>query len=78
MKPTHQQQNAYLSRELVLGVAFAHNSFVAIVAGEHAGKSGSLISIEALGNDPVYLVELEAGTDALIPQSCLRVHEALT
>ena len=76
MKPTHQQQNDYLSREPVPGVAFAHNSFVAIVAGEHTGKSGSLVSIEGLGNDPLYLVELESGTDVLVPQSCLRVHEA--
>jgi len=76
MKPTHKQQNDYLSRELIPGVAFAHNSFVAIVAGEHAGKSGSLISIEGLGNDPMYMVELESGTDALIAQSCLRVPDA--
>jgi hypothetical protein len=75
MKPTHQQHNDYLSQELVPGVEFAHNSFVAIVAGEHVGKSGSLVGVEDLGDDPVYLVELESGTDALIPQSCLRVHE---
>jgi len=76
MKPTHQQHNDYLAHEPLPGVSFAQNSYVAIVAGEHAGKSGSLISVETLGNDPVYLVELESGKDVLVPQSCLRVHEA--
>jgi len=76
MKPTHQQHNDYLSHEPVPGVSFAHNSYVAIVAGVHTGKSGSLISVESLGNDPVYLVELESGEDVLVPQSCLRAHEA--
>jgi len=76
MKPTLQQHNDYLARRSLPGVAFAHNSYVAIVGGEHTGNSGSLVSVESLGNDPLYLVELESGSGVLVQQSCLRVHEA--
>ena len=76
MQPTHEQHNAFLSHEPLPGVLFEHNVYVRVVGGEHAGDSGSLVSIEALGDDPVYLVELESNKDASIPQSCLRVVEA--
>jgi ribosomal protein S4E len=65
-----------LSRPTLAGVAFEHNTYVRVVGGEHIGDSGSLVSIEELGDDPVYLVELESNKDALVPQSCLRVVEA--
>lgn len=76
MRPTLDQSNAFLSHEPVPGVAFEHNAYVRVVGGEHLGDSGSLVSIEELGDDPVYLVELESNKDALVPQSCLRVLEA--
>jgi len=75
MRPTHEQSNAFLAHEPLPGVAFEHNDYVGVVSGEHAGDSGSLISVEQLGQDPIYLVELESNRDALIPQSCLTLVE---
>lgn len=49
---------------------------VSVVGGEHAGDAGSLISIETLEHDPVYLVELESNIEALIPQSFLQAFKA--
>ena len=76
MRPTLKQSNAFLDHEPVSGVAFEHNAYVRVIGGEHTGGSGSLVSVDELGDDPVYLVELESNMDALIPQSCLRVVEA--
>ena len=75
MRPTHEQSNALLAHEPLPGVAFEHNAYVRVVSGEHAGDSGSVINVEQLGQDPVYLVELESNSDAPIPQSCLRLVE---
>ncbi len=76
MKATLQQSNAFLSHEPIPGVVFEHNDYVRVIAGEHVGDSGSLISLEELGEDPVYLVELETNQDALVAQSCLLLAEA--
>ena len=76
MRPTHAQSVAFLSHEPLSGINFQHNAFVRVVGGEHVGDSGSLVSVEELGDDPVYLVELESNKDALIRQSCLRLAEA--
>jgi hypothetical protein len=46
---------------------------VDIIGGEHAGGSGAVISIEELGDDPLYLIELGSGKDALVHQSLLRL-----
>jgi ribosomal protein S4E len=76
MRPTLEQSNAFLAHQPVVGVSFEHNAYVRVVDGEHAGDSGSLVSVEELGEDPVYLVELESNQDALVPHSCLRVAAA--
>ncbi|MBB6249226.1 hypothetical protein [Rhodanobacter sp. A1T4] len=73
MQPTHKQHNAFLAHEPLPGVAFEHNAYVTVVGGEHVGDSGSLVSVEELGDDPAYLIELESNKDAYIPQSCLRM-----
>jgi hypothetical protein len=73
MRPTLEQTNAFLAHEPLPGVEFEHNAYVRVVGGEHAGDYGSLVSVEQLDADPVYLVELESNNDALIPQSCLRL-----
>lgn len=72
MQPTPSQHNDYLAHRPLPGVAFTHNSYVEVAWGEFAGLRGSTISVEVLGEDPVYLVELEAGRDALLSQSALK------
>lgn len=47
----------------VAGAAFGLNDPVCVVAGTHAGTSGSVISLLALDPSPRYLVELGSGED---------------
>ena len=72
MKPTFAQHNDFLALKPVPGVALQHNDYVNVIAGEHQGDSGSVVSVEELGADPLYVVELESGKDATIRQSRLR------
>lgn len=76
MKPTHDQQNDFIDYRPLPGVSFELNDAVVVVAGEHSGDSGVIISVEELGDDPVYLVELGSGQDAIVSQSLLRAVEA--
>lgn len=75
MKPTPQQQAAFLSGQALPGVAYELNAAVIVTDGEQSGSAGSIISIEELGLDPLYLVELSSGQDALVRQSLLRATE---
>ena len=75
MKPTFAQHNDFLAHRRIDGVAFEHDDYVHIIAGEHKGKKGSVISVEEIGEDPVYLVELEVGSDTLVPQSVIKRHD---
>jgi hypothetical protein len=63
------QHNAFLAQELLPGVAFRHNEFVKVISGENIGSAGSLVSVEALGDDPIFLLELESGSDVRVRQS---------
>jgi len=69
MKPTMNQHNDFLAHKPIEGVRFEHNDYVRIVAGEHKGKNGSLVSVEELGDDPLFLLELESGFDVHVRQS---------
>lgn len=75
MRPTSQQQNAFLSGDELPGVSLRLNDAVRVVGGKYSGKEGAVVSLEGLGADPTYLVELDSGEDALIPQSFLKVVE---
>jgi transcription elongation factor len=72
VKPSPADANDFLAGKLPVGVRFHHNDYVRVIAGEHAGDAGSVISVEALGTDPVLLIELESNKDALIRQSALK------
>ena len=76
MKPSHQQRNDFLAHRPLPGVQFEHNTYVRVVGGTYQGDAGSIISVEELGSDPLYLVELESGKDARISQSALRLPDA--
>lgn len=63
------QHNDFLAHKPIEGVRFEHNDSVRIVAGEHKGKNGSLVGIEELGGDPLFVLELETGFDTRVRQS---------
>ena len=54
-------QAAWRSGKPVGGVNFAHDDLVTILAGEHTGNVGSLVSIEQLEPEVVFLVEIDSG-----------------
>ena len=76
MKPSHDQQDDFFAHRPLPGVAFQHNDAVEVVGGEHTGDSGAIVSVEELGDDPAYLVELASGQDAVISQSLLQLAAA--
>lgn len=76
MKPSLLEANAFLSGELLQVCRYRHNDYVRVVNGPHSGDAGSLVSIEELGADPLFLVELESQQDSVIGQSALELIEA--
>lgn len=75
MKPTHEQHNDFFAHKPLAGVRFEHDDAVDIIDGDHAGHSGAIISLEQLGDDPIYLVELGSGEDVVISQSFLQLSQ---
>jgi len=63
----------WFSNESIDGVSFKLNDSVSVIAGPHAGKSGTVISLNRLIPEPEYLVELGSGAgDIKAFQSNLR------
>jgi ribosomal protein S4E len=62
-------QAAWRAGNPVAGVNFAHDDLVTILAGEHTGNVGSLVSIEQLEPEVVYLVEIDSGFNVPAKQS---------
>ena len=71
MRPTSHQHAAFVSGEALPGVAYKHNAAVRVTAGDCVGELGAIVSVEELGSDPIYLVELGSGKDVRVRQSCL-------
>ena len=62
----------WFAGEAVPGAAFRLNDSVEILAGEHTGNGGTVISIERLTPEPIYLVELgDTGEDVRLSESNL-------
>jgi transcription antitermination factor NusG len=64
-------RQAFLDRESIVGVEFQHNDYVRVIDGPYRGINGSLVSLEAIESEPIFLVELEEGGDVEIRQSQL-------
>lgn len=71
-QPTAQQQDDFRAGRPLPGVAFAHDDLVTIGAGEQAGNVGSIVALVALGDDPIYRVEIDSGFEVDIAQSNLQ------
>lgn len=71
MNPIDDFGTEFLAHRPIPGVRFEHNDFVRIISGEHKGKTGSLVSLNSLGKDPIFTLELESGFDIEIPQSAI-------
>jgi hypothetical protein len=64
--------NDFLAHKPIPGVRFEHNDYVHVVAGNHKGESGSLVSLHTLADDPSYVLEAESGRDLIVLQSHLQ------
>lgn len=60
---------AFLNREPIPGVLHFHNDYVRVVAGEHAGAAGSLVTVLSLEPEPRFILEAEGGRDIEVVQS---------
>lgn len=54
------------------GVHFAPDAPVVVLEGDHAGRAGRVVSLQALAPEPVYVVALADGDDVGVLQSGLR------
>lgn len=62
-------QHAWRAGDPVDGVHFAHDDLVTILAGEHTGNVGSLVAIEQLEPDVVFLIEIDSGFNVMARQA---------
>lgn len=54
------------------GVHFAHGERVTVLEGDHAGRMGTVVSLQGLAPEPLYVVALEPGPgEAAVLQSAL-------
>ena len=73
MMEVRGQGDRWLAGEPVDGVALELHARVRITEGRYTGKTGSIAFLMNLEGDPLYLVELSAGTgDVRVPQSSLQ------
>jgi hypothetical protein len=54
------------------GVHFPPDAAVVVLEGDHAGRAGHVVSLQALAPEPVYVVALADGDDVGVVQSGLR------
>lgn len=57
----HEIDEKWFANEPIDGVHFGLNDSVYIIAGQHAGKGGAIISLSKLVPEPEYVVELGSG-----------------
>ena len=62
-------QDAWRAGNLIDGVPFAHDDLVTILAGEHTGNVGSLVAIEQLEPEVVFLIEIDSGFNVMARQA---------
>ncbi len=62
-------QAAWRAGNPVEGVHFAHDDLVTILAGEHTGNVGSLVAIEQLEPEVVFVVEIDSGFNVTARQA---------
>jgi len=67
--PSPELQAAWRAGKPVAGVNFAHDDLVTLLAGEHTGNVGSLVSIEQLEPEVVFLVEIDSGFNVAARQA---------
>jgi hypothetical protein len=60
---------AFLERTSIEGVRFFHDDYVRVIAGQHAGKTGNLVTVLNLDPEPRFVLELDSGLDVEVVQS---------
>jgi hypothetical protein len=66
---SEEANRRFMSREPVQGLAFLLNDSVEVTGGLHHGARGSVLALDQLAPEPVYVVGLESGQDVRLLQS---------
>ena len=66
-----KNQKRWFAGEKIEGVKFYLNDSIEMVGDENKGAKGSIISLEAMEPEPMYLVELSGGQSVHVKQSCI-------
>ncbi|ATC65149.1 hypothetical protein CMV30_14965 [Nibricoccus aquaticus] len=76
-RPKEEHPNdRFWSGDHIDGITLTLNQHVRFIQGEHAGREGFVISLEALTPEPTFRVErMDDGFDVVIPQSWLQAVE---
>ena len=61
----------FLNHRSIQGIAYEHNEYVYVIAGEYSGESGSLVYVQSVGPEPAFVLEAESGRDIVVLQSQL-------
>jgi len=67
-----KNQKRWFAGEKIEGVDFYLNDPIDIVGDENKGSKGSIISLEAMEPEPMYLVESSGGDNVFIKQSSIK------
>jgi hypothetical protein len=67
--PSAEIQASWRAGNPVAGVSFAHDDLVTILAGEHTGNVGSLVSIEEIEPDVIFAIEIDSGFNVSAKQA---------
>ena len=69
MKANLEDINSWMAGKQVGNSKYRLNENIKIISGEHIRKEGSVISLESVGENPSYIVELQSGDDVLVNQT---------
>ncbi|WP_041408890.1 hypothetical protein [Shewanella sp. MR-4] len=69
MNIASELHNKWFGGELVSGVKFLLNDYVVVALGNHAGLSGSVVSIIKFEPNPLYILETEMNGDVEVRES---------
>lgn len=72
MDAFHETLERWMAGERLPGIERALNERVEVVDGPHAGARGEVVAAVAFAPEPVFVVDLDAGTDVEVAQSALR------
>jgi ribosomal protein L24 len=73
MNELSDRHNQWLDGARLPNVHFLMNDYVDVIAGQHLGELGSVVSIYQFEPTPCYVVETETGKDIVVAESEIQI-----